>query len=132
MGQTQPFKLKVLVDDDDEDVLAVETALLEEEGHEVLSASGAREAFQLLDTNRDIDLLFTDIVLPGPMDGFRLTETAKVMRPHLRVIYTSGYLKDEGVWDGALLPKPWTQDDLRAAIADIHGPPRSQGLRRRA
>lgn len=123
MAQADAFKLKILVVDDDQDVLEVTAALLEEEGHEVLRARTVREALRLLDTNSDIALLFTDIVLPGPMDGFDLAETAKVMRPGLRVLYTSGYLTGEGAWEGTLLPKPWTEDDLKGAMAEIWSRP---------
>ncbi len=129
MGQSQPFKLKVLVVDDDPDVLITTTALMEEDGHEVLSAGSAREALQHLAAHRDIALLFTDIVLPGGMDGFTLAEQAKATHPGLRVIYASGYLRDEGVWEGTLLPKPWTEDDLKLAMAELWGPRR---LTRRA
>lgn len=121
MGQGKPFRLKVLVVDDDPDVLAVASELLEAEGHDVLRAATAREALRVLDTDTDIDLLFTDIVLPGPTDGFDLAESAKVRRPQLRVIYMSGYPKSEGVWDGTLLQKPWTEGDLKGAIADLYG-----------
>lgn len=121
MGQSKPFKLKILVVDDDEEVLAVVSAMLEAEGHDVLTAANTHDALALLDAQRDIALLFTDIVLPGPMDGFDLAETAKVRRPDLRVIYTSGYLKNEGVWEARLLPKPWTVDDLRSVLAELYG-----------
>lgn len=114
-------KLKVLVVDDDPNVLTVTTELLEADGHEVLSAGSAPEALQHLAAHRDIALLFTDIVLRGGMDGFDLAEHAKATHPGLRVLYTSGYLKDEGVWEGTLLPKPWTEDDLKSAMAEIWG-----------
>lgn len=125
MGQSQPFKLNVLVVDDDPDVLAAACNLLEAEGHDVLRVASAREALTLLEAHRDldIDVLVTDIILPGHMDGFTLAETAKRRRPGLRVIYMSGYLKNEGVWGGPLLQKPWTKDDLKSAIAEVYGRP---------
>lgn len=115
----QPLRLKVLVVDDDEDVLTVTGSLLEADGHDVLRAESAREALALLDEHRNITLLFTDIVLPGSMDGFDLAETAKRRRPGLPVIYMSGYLKNKGAWEAPLLQKPWTKDDLYSAIADV-------------
>jgi CheY-like chemotaxis protein len=119
VDQTQPVRLKVLVVDDDPEVLKVASAALREEGHVVLRAASAREALALLEAHIDIALLFTDIVMPGSMDGFDLAEQAKLRRPGLHVLYMSGYLRDEGVWNGSLLRKPWTKDDLKSALAEI-------------
>ena len=119
VGQSQPVGLKVLLVDDDPEVLAVASAAIREEGHVVLCAASAREALALLDAHADVALLFTDIVMPGSMDGFDLAEQAKLRRPGLQVIYTSGYLRDEGVWNGSLLRKPWTKDDLKSALSEI-------------
>ena len=119
MGKTQPPGLKVLVVDDDEDVRVVTCAALEIDGHAVLSAANGRDALALLDANPDIALLFTDIVMPGGIDGFDLAERAKRKHPRLHVVYTSGYLHDEGVWDGLLLKKPWTPEDLKSALGAL-------------
>ena len=112
---------KILVVDDDLDVLAMAAAQLVELGYTVLAAPGGEEALRLLEANRDIALLFTDVVMPNAIDGFDLAERAKELRPGIRVLYTSGYLRDEGVWYGSLLPKPWAPGDLvqavRAALA---------------
>lgn len=80
---------------DDEHLLreAIAQSLLDE-GHIVLTASNAREAIQYL-SNEMVDLLITDIVMPGGMDGFQLAQKAKSMRPNLRVIYMSGYYSSE-------------------------------------
>lgn len=109
---------KILVVDDDPDVLDVAGSLLAELGYTVLKAHDSREALRLLETNRDIDLLFTDIVMPGPIDGFDLAERAAQLRPGLRVLYMSGYLRHEGVWPGSLLQKPWRRQDLTEAVRE--------------
>lgn len=119
MGQSQPLKSKILVVDDDRDVLAVTAALLEADGYEVLCAASPSEALLLLKADRDVVLLFTDIVLPGSMNGFDLAEKAKAIRPGLRVLYTSGFLQDEGAWEGQLLTKPWTEGDLKRAMTEL-------------
>ena len=119
MGQSQPLKSKILVVDDDRDVLAVTAALLEADGYEVLCAASPSEALLLLKADREVVLLFTDIVLPGSMNGFDLAEKAKAIRPGLRVLYTSGFLRDEGAWEGQLLTKPWTEGDLKRAMTEL-------------
>lgn len=110
--------LKILVVDDDPEVLAVASASLEAEGYAVLQAENGPAALEVLHENSDVALLFTDIVMPGYIDGFDLAERAKQLRPGLRVLYTSGYLKDEGVWEGSLLVKPWRVEWLRDAVKD--------------
>ncbi len=107
---------KILVVDDDPDVLALAATHLAALGYEVLPASNGNQALALLRVHRDVVLLFTDIVMPNNIDGFDLAEHARRLRPGLKVLYTSGYLKDEGVWYGNLLPKPWTADDLDRAV----------------
>jgi CheY-like chemotaxis protein len=116
VGQRETPKLKILVVDDDPDVLDSAAGNLEAEGYVVLRAASARDAIRHLDRQPDIALLFTDIVLPGSVDGFDLAELAKRRRPGLYVIFTSGYLRNEGVWEGTLLRKPWTIDELKQAI----------------
>jgi CheY-like chemotaxis protein len=119
MGTPKPFGRKVLVVDDDEDVREVTRTALELDGHTVLSAANGRDALALVDAHPDIALLFTDIVMPGAIDGFDLAERAKRKRPRLHVIYTSGYFHDEGVCDGLLLKKPWTPEDLKSALGEF-------------
>lgn len=107
---------KILVVDDDPEVLAVACPQLVELGYTVLEAHDGPEALRVLQANRDIALLFTDIVMPGAVDGFELAERAKQLRPGLRVLYTSGYLRNEGVWYGSLLQKPWRREHLAEAV----------------
>jgi CheY-like chemotaxis protein len=110
--------LKILVVDDDPEVLAVASASLEADGYTVLQAGNGSAALDMLQENPDVALLFTDIVMPGYIDGFDLAERAKLLHPGLRVLYTSGYLKDEGVWEGSLLVKPWRVEWLREAVKE--------------
>lgn len=118
MFRVDQSPLKILVVDDDPDVLTVAAASLEADGYTVLQAENGPAALELLEANPDVALLFTDIVMPGYIDGFDLAERAKRLHPGLRVLYTSGYLKDEGVWEGSLLVKPWRVEWLREAIKD--------------
>jgi CheY-like chemotaxis protein len=106
--------------DDDEDVLALARAYLEDQGYNVLHAPNGAEGLRIVQSS-DVDLLFTDIVMPGDMDGFELAEQARQARPGLRVLYTSGFFKElprrgAAPPDGAMLPKPWRLSHLDEAV----------------
>jgi CheY-like chemotaxis protein len=105
-----PENLTVLVVDDDWQVLDVAAAVLAGEGYAVLRAETPAQALAVLQTEEQIDLLFTDIVMPGEIDGFELAHRARQMRPALRILFTSGHLKTidrGGISYGPLLEKPW-------------------------
>jgi CheY-like chemotaxis protein len=113
MAQQHPC---VLVVDDDDDVREMAVTVLEHEGYSVASASNARAALDLIGANPAIRLLFTDIVMPG-IDGFVLAHEARKIRPDLRIVYTSGYLKNipfghHGIGYGPLIEKPWDMGKL--------------------
>lgn len=91
-------------------------------GYRVLTASNGDEALLLLRQEQDIDLLFTDVVMPGGLGGAELAARAKQLRPHIKVLFTSGYTEnailhqgrlDEGV---LLLSKPYRRTELMAKI----------------
>lgn len=100
----------VLVVDDDPDVLELATATLKDAGYRVLEASTGHHALQLLEENPEIALIFTDIVMPG-LDGFKLVDIAKLTRPHIKVLYATGYMQlvqeKLGVIHGRILQKPY-------------------------
>jgi DNA-binding NtrC family response regulator len=72
-----------------------------------------------------IDLLFSDVVLPGGMNGAVLASQARAMRPQLKVLYTTGYARDAIVHDGRLdqgvelIAKPFTYDDLSSRVREV-------------
>src|SRR5690242_4330355 len=77
-----------------------------------MEASNGSEALAVLQERPDIHLLFTDVVMPGGIDGFELAHRAKQIRPDLRVVYTTGFVKDlpwgqHGIGYGPMLPKPY-------------------------
>lgn len=117
----------VLVVEDDPDVLLIATTILDAEGYKILEASSGSEALDVLRAHPEVDLLFTDVVMPGDIDGFELAHQAKQLRPALRVVYTSGYVKnlpwgEKGIGYGPLLPKPWRQEQLLQSIRGaFHG-----------
>ena len=110
----------ILVVDDDEDILFTARTYLEDQGYEVLQATSGAEGLAVVKSDAKIDLLFTDIVMPGGIDGFELVRQAKQVRPKLRVLYTSGFFKEmpNAGRDtaGELLPKPWRLVHLDEAV----------------
>jgi len=111
----------ILVVDDDEDVLLVASSYLRDQGFTILEATSGVEGLSILRDRDGIDLLFTDIAMPGGMDGFELAHRARQIRPTLRVLYTSGYVKDVPrdralMSYGKLLPKPWRLASLDEAV----------------
>jgi CheY-like chemotaxis protein len=111
----------ILVVEDEELVRELTIDLLTEFGYAVLAAADGREAMSLIeDSAKRIDLLFTDIVMPGELDGFALAHEARRRRPTLPVLYTSGYTNRSGGNEeetlGRMVPKPYRPDQLRTEI----------------
>jgi CheY-like chemotaxis protein len=116
----------ILVVEDDRDVRAYTVEVLSELGYHVLEAAEGHEALRLLgDAAVHCDLLFTDVVLPGGMNGEQLAAEAHVARPGLKVLFTTGYARNAIVHQGRLDPgvrlitKPFTYADLAARIRDV-------------
>jgi DNA-binding NtrC family response regulator len=114
----------VLVVEDDARVLASTVAALRELGYVVIHAGDATDALAKIDAEPSIGLLFTDVVMPG-MNGRKLAEAARVKRPELKVLFTTGFTKNAVVHNGVLdhgvdfLAKPFTIDQLAAKIREI-------------
>jgi CheY-like chemotaxis protein len=111
----------ILVVEDEELVRDFTVDLLSDCGYVVLAAANGREALAMLDGETKIDLLFTDIVMPGDLDGFALAREAKRRRPLLPVLYTSGYTDRFGASDvgetfGPIVAKPYRLDQLDTEI----------------
>jgi CheY-like chemotaxis protein len=111
----------VLVVEDDALVRKHAVAQVLALGYTTLAANNAAEALALVDERADIDLLFTDIVMPV-MNGRQLADEAIKRRPRLKVLYTSGYTEDALVHHGRLdagvllLAKPYRRTDLARMI----------------
>ncbi len=108
----------VLVVEDDDMVRAHVVGELTLLGYTVLSARDGREAMDILRGDAAIDVLFTDVVMPGGMSGPQLAVSALLLRPGLRVLYTSGYTENAVVHHGrldpgvVLLSKPYRRQEL--------------------
>ncbi len=112
----------MLVVEDDPDVREYTVEMVGELGYRALSAADGPSALRLLDANSDVRLLFTDVVLPGGMNGRRLAEEAIRRRPTLKVLFTTGYARNAIVHQGRLDPdvevvfKPFTYSQLAAKL----------------
>jgi CheY-like chemotaxis protein len=123
---------RILVVEDDAAIRAVCVETLRELGYEVLEAPDAMEAFRLIADHGGIDLLFTDLGLPGGVSGRALADAARNVDPAMRVVFTTGYdrvdLPDR--FAAALLCKPFNPAQLaakvRAVLAGEQAVPRSE------
>jgi CheY-like chemotaxis protein len=116
----------ILVVEDDRDVREVALAVLEAAGHRVLEAANGDDAYRLLLSHPDleIDMLFTDVVMPGRLDGIDLATAARNLRPGLRVLYATGFANlvranRHRDLQGPVLRKPYRPAELRAMIAAL-------------
>ncbi len=127
MRFSPPQNLTVLVVEDDHGVRAMARASLQELGFVVHDVDNPIEALQLIENGLMVDLLFTDVVMPG-MNGRQLADRLRAMRPDLKVLYTTGYTRNailhNGVIDNdvVLLVKPYSVDDLARKIMDALNP----------
>lgn len=112
-GHSKPC---VLVVEDNDDVRELAEQVLGMEGYAVQSAASGEQAMLLLRDGARVDLLFTDVIMPGGMNGLELVEQARALRPGLPVLVTTGYMDElpQGGRGGGLniLAKPYRQDDL--------------------
>lgn len=113
---------RILIAEDAKTVLAVFKTMLEDQGHEVVTAESGTEAEAVFAKTENIDLLITDIIMPGPVQGFELAANLRKHDPQLAVIFISGYLyqnhvKGEQKQDGDIqLTKPFNQRTLLQAV----------------
>ncbi len=127
----------VLVVEDDSDVRDLAVTVLAGLGYEVMEAADGRAALELLERAGRIDLVLSDVVLPGGVSGPELVARARDRQPEVKALYMSGYatdaLSEEGALDDGvhLLRKPFHRAELakgvRAALAGHRVPPRPYG-----
>jgi signal transduction histidine kinase/CheY-like chemotaxis protein len=112
----------VLIVDDEPEIQNNVGSILTGLGYQVLTAGGTDEARKLLVEKKTIDLLFTDVIMPGAMTSAQLAALAREYHPTIRVLFTSGYSDDAVIHDGrvdddvTLLSKPYVRDELAQAI----------------
>ena len=120
----------ILVVEDDDDVRAYSVEILRELGYRVIEAHDGPSALSLLERQLKVDLLFTDVVLPGGMTGAQVAAQARGIKPDLKVLFTTGYARDAIVHHGRLdagvhlITKPFNVSDLAIRVRDtIDGAP---------
>ena len=107
----------VLIVDDNEDVREVTAVIVRSLGYEVLTAGDATEALAFVQGRRGVDLLMSDIVMSGGIDGFELVERAHTLRPRLPVLLMSGYpASSVPKCDFPILHKPFRREELARCI----------------
>lgn len=118
-------KIKILVVEDQEAVRAVACSFLEDFGYDAVEAGDGFQALAKLQEDADIDLMFSDVVMPGGMNGFDLAQAATGMRPSLKVVHTSGYPKGAMVHQdeprfkqGHIIMKPYRREELLKIIGE--------------
>jgi CheY-like chemotaxis protein len=117
----------VLIVEDDVDVRTAVAALVGELGYSVIAANGPEEALRVL-VERRVALLFTDVVMPGPVTSRLLTEQARELQPGVKVLFTSGYTQNAVVHAGRLdqgielISKPYRREQLARRLRKILNP----------
>ncbi|MBY4896147.1 response regulator [Cupriavidus sp. AU9028] len=126
----------VLVVEDDADVRITAVEMLAQLGYRVRVASDGEAALRVIESGDPIDLLFTDVIMPGQLKGGELARRVGELRPGLPVLFTSGYTRDEIFHHGKLdegvnlLSKPYRRDDLARAVRSVLNAVRNEQIRR--
>ncbi|GJM11620.1 MAG: hypothetical protein DHS20C12_00230 [Pseudohongiella sp.] len=116
---------KVLVVDDECDLLEVTTSYVKDLGFNVIAASDGNSALELLETNPDIEYLLTDIVMPGGINGVSLAKQVREHLPNIKILYMSGFpsgvIADKsGIeLDAPLITKPFSFNELITAMDEL-------------
>ena len=115
----------ILLVEDNESVREFAKLQLTSLGYVVLDAANGLDALEILNRNKDVNLLFTDIVMPGGMNGVELVEKARALRPNLKIIYSSGFPAEAlaersmSLVDGPLLHKPYQRSEFTAIVHSV-------------
>ena len=116
--------------DDEEALVDIATEYLLNLGYKVLTALSARQAINVIEDNNEIDLIFSDIIMPGDMDGYQLAGTVKGKDSRYKILLTSGFTKkrdelpesDNGYMHKLVknrLHKPYNQSELALAVRSV-------------
>jgi CheY-like chemotaxis protein len=116
--------IRVLVVEDETFIRMDAGEMLRAAGFDVLEATNADEAIQMLERDSDIRLIFTDIDMPGSMNGLKLSAAVRDRWPPVRIIATSGHFKIQAgdlPLDARFIPKPYQPREIISAIHELTG-----------
>ncbi|HEY5048558.1 MAG TPA: ATP-binding protein [Rhizomicrobium sp.] len=120
-----PKNVAILVVEDEEGVRISSVEMLREQGYTVFEAADGDAALRMLEQQSGIQLIFTDVVLPGRLNGRQLADEARGRRPDLKILYTTGYARNAIVHHGRLDPgvnligKPFSYSALAAKVREV-------------
>jgi len=123
---------RILVVEDDPGVREIPVKILRDLGYDVSEATDGREAVACLRAGKPFDLLFTDVILPGGMNGMEIAQEARRLQPGIKVIYTTGYAEDvlsgdrSLERDAELVSKPYRRADLLQRVRGALDPGRRE------
>jgi signal transduction histidine kinase/ActR/RegA family two-component response regulator len=114
---------QVLVVEDDDEVAALTVEMINQLGYDTTRVASAEAALGALADRRSVDIVFSDVMMPGRMNGVELAQEIKRRRPNLPVLLTSGYAdaarRRAGAQHIKIIPKPYRIDELRDALAAV-------------
>ena len=126
--QSAPTKQPLVLIVEDDILVLMDTAeAIRRAGYRVLEAGNADQAIRLLEKHADIEVLFTDIEMPGSMDGLRLAHAVKDRWPPVKIVSTSAYLEFHSSHlpdGGRFFPKPYSVKQIAEVLSELTAKPR--------
>ena len=119
-GPGEPHRPVILLVEDEVLVRLTTAEILRDEGYDVLEAVDASEALAILATGHPLELVLTDIRMPGDMDGIELTSTIRTRRPYVPIVILSSHLADGTKHEAdRFLVKPYQTDQLLQTVNEL-------------
>jgi len=115
----------ILVVEDEDSVRDIISIILSDHGYKVTEAANGQQAIEILKAPQIFKLLFTDVVLPGGMNGFEIAEQAKHIQPEIKILFTTGYAETDIIENSRLeignnlIKKPYRQTDVLDKIREV-------------
>ena len=123
VDDSPPGTAQVLVVEDDDEVAALTVEMINQLGYDTTRVASAEAALGALADRRSVDIVFSDVMMPGRMNGVELAQEIRRRRPNLPVLLTSGYAeaacRKAGAQKIKIIPKPYRIDELRDALAAV-------------
>jgi CheY-like chemotaxis protein len=124
MGLVESKRPVVLIVEDEFLIRSHAVDMIAAAGFEAVEASNADEAIEILEARRDITIVFTDIQMPGSMDGLKLARAVRGRWPPIKIVATSGHVgvRDSDLPEGGrFLPKPYSPGQVMGVLRELMG-----------